>query len=223
MEAELRFQELRHRMVEEQLVGRSIRDQRLLEVMHKIPRHQFIPSAYRHLAYEDGPLPIGEGQTISQPYMVALMTQLLQLQGDEKVLEIGTGSGYQAAILACLAKQVFTIERHAALAEQASRNLSRLGITNVSVITGDGSLGLPEEAPFDGIMLTAAAPRVPKPLFKQLAEGGRLVAPIGGVKGQYLNLWIRKGEKLEMDEVAPVAFVPLRGAFGWSVKDWEDI
>lgn len=209
-------------MVRDQLAGRGIRDERLLEVMRQIPRHAFIPKAYRHLAYVDGPLPIGEGQTISQPYMVALMTELLELEGDEVVLEIGTGSGYQAAVLGSMAAQVYSIERHPALARQAQITLKAIGIENVSVIEGDGSSGLSEYAPYQGIIVTAAAPRVPQPLFDQLADGGRLVVPVGGVMGQYLQVWTRQGERIDWQEVAPVAFVPLRGKFGWSRRDWEE-
>lgn len=216
------FREERLQMVRDQLVARSVRDERLLEVMRQVPRHVFIPKAYRHLAYVDGPLPIGEGQTISQPYIVALMTELLELTGSEVVLEVGTGSGYQAAVLGGMAAQVYTIERFPVLARQARAALQSAGMENVTVVEGDGSHGLPEFAPYQGIMVTAAAPRVPQPLFDQLSDGGRLVVPVGGVMGQFLQVWTRQGERFDRREVAPVAFVPLRGKFGWSRRDWEE-
>jgi protein-L-isoaspartate(D-aspartate) O-methyltransferase len=165
-------------------------------------------------------LPIGRGQTISQPYIVALMTELLRLQGNEIVLEVGTGSGYQAALLAYLARQVHTIERHASLAEKAETVLNQLKLTNIVVHIGDGSLGLPEYAPFQAIMVTAAAPRVPQPLFDQLADGGRLVLPEGGAGGQILDRWTRHGNKSTQEHIAPVAFVPLRGQHGWKENHW---
>jgi len=210
----------RERMVTDQLEFRRIKDQRVLEAMRNIPRHSFVPQEYQDLAYTDRPIPIGEGQTISQPYVVALMTQLLCLEGDENVLEVGTGSGYQAAILATLAKQVYTIERHEGLAERAAEVLRELGIDNVEVHHGDGSGGWPEHGPYDGIMVTAAAPDVPKPLLKQLTKGGRLVLPVGGPRGQYLQCWRQKGAKYTHDDIVPVSFVPLRGKHGWK-KDWD--
>ena len=216
------FREERLQMVRDQLAGRGIRDERLLDVMRQVPRHAFVPKAYRHLSYVDGPLPIGEGQTISQPYIVALMTELLELKGDEVVLEIGTGSGYQAAVLGGMAARVYSIERHAGLARQAQTALESVAIENVIVIVGDGSHGLAKFAPYQGIIVTAAAPRVPQPLFDQLAGGGRLVVPVGGVMGQHLQVWTRQGARFERRDVVPVAFVPLRGEFGWSRQDWED-
>jgi protein-L-isoaspartate(D-aspartate) O-methyltransferase len=214
------FDRQRESMVTDQLEFRRIKDQRVLEVMRNIPRHSFVPQEYQDLAYTDRPIPIGEGQTISQPYVVALMTQLLCLQGDENVLEIGTGSGYQAAILAALAKQVYTIERHEGLAERAAEVLQELGIENVEVHHGDGSIGWSEHGPYDGIMVTAAAPEVPKPLLKQLTKEGRLVLPVGGPRGQYLQCWRQKGAKYTHDDIVPVSFVPLRGKHGWE-KDWD--
>jgi protein-L-isoaspartate(D-aspartate) O-methyltransferase len=172
------FPELRHRMVEVQLRGRGIADQRVLEAMERVPRHLFVPASQRWSAYEDGPLPIGQGQTISQPYMVARMTELLRLTAGSKVLEVGTGSGYQAAVLAELAGEVWTIERHPELAHHAEELLLQLGYTNVRVIVGDGSLGFPPEAPYDAIIVTAAAPRLPEALGEQLAINGRMVIPI---------------------------------------------
>lgn len=210
----------RERMVEEQLIGRDIRDRRVLEAMRSVPRHLFVPPQHRRHAYSDGPLPIGGGQTISQPYIVALMTQLLNLKGDELVLEIGTGSGYQAAILSKLAREVHSVERERELAERALRVLSSLGINNVHVHVGDGSQGLPEYAPYQAILVTAAAPEVPQVMLDQLDDGGRLVIPVGGRFGQFLELWERKGAKFTQDILAPVAFVPLRGKYGWT-DEWD--
>ena len=205
----------RERMVEEQLLERNIRNPRVLEAMRTVPRHSFVPVDQRGLAYVDSPLPIGSGQTISQPYIVALMTQLLELRGDERVLEVGTGSGYQAAVLAYLAADVFTIERHADLGRYAARILEDLGYKNVHVEIGDGSRGLAEYAPFDAILVTAAAPRVPRPLLQQLANGGRLVIPVGARGNQTLERWIRNENEYVNDMITAVAFVPLLGEFGW--------
>jgi len=209
------------RMVQEQLAERDIRNERLLQAMREVPRHLFVPPEYRHMAYSDGPLPIGSGQTISQPYIVALMTQLLCLEGDENVLEVGTGSGYQAAVLGRLAKQVHTIERHAELARRSAALLQRLGLDNVSVHIGDGSLGLAEYAPFQAILVTAAAPEAPQSLLSQLADGGRLVTPVGGRASQFLERWERHGASFDQDVLVPVAFVPLRGQYGWKENSWE--
>lgn len=177
-DAEVRYALLRHRMVEEQLLRRGIAERDLLKAMEKVPRHMFVPPAQAPHAYEDGPLPIGAGQTISQPYMVARMTELLGLSKNSRVLEIGTGSGYQTAILAELAGHVWTVERIPDLADKAGSLLSRLGYANVTVVVGDGSLGHPDEAPFDAILVTAGAPRVPPPLREQIEVGGRMVIPI---------------------------------------------
>lgn len=215
------FEFERQRMVDEQLVRRGIRDQRVLDAFRVVPRHEFVPLESSHLAYSDGPLPIGERQTISQPYIVALMTELLGLEGNEKVLEIGTGSGYQAAILGELAQEVYTVERFEALANTAKKVLKDLGYSNVHVFNGDGSKGLPEEAPYDGIIVTAAAPVVPPPLLEQLSDGGRLVIPVGGSSGQILERWERHGESLTNDKLIPVAFVPLRGSEGWRHQEWR--
>jgi len=209
----------RQNMVEEQIAGRDIRDQRLLAAMREVPRHLFVPEEHRRHAYHDGPLPIGGGQTISQPYIVALMTQLLNLTGEETVLEIGTGSGYQAAVLSQMAQQVHTIERDRRLAQTAAGVLRELNYANVCVHLGDGSLGLPEYAPYQAILITAAAPQAPPVVLEQLAEGGRLVVPVGGRMGQYLEKWQRRGETFEQDVLVPVAFVPLRGKYGWD-NDW---
>lgn len=208
----------RQQMVEEQLVRRYIRDERVLEAMRTIPRHRFIPEDQQHLAYIDAPLPIGNGQTISQPYIVALMTELLNLEAGDSVLEIGTGSGYQAAILSQIARQVYSVERIPELAERARLALRDTGIDNVQVITGDGTQGLAEHSPYDGIIVTAAAPELPKPLEGQLAEDGRLVLPVGGRVGQVLEVWHRRGEELICEKMAPVAFVPLIGKHGWPEK-----
>lgn len=218
---EATFERERIRMVDEQLRRRGIHEPRLLQAMLKVPRHRFVPAEHRHLAYVDGPLPIGAGQTISQPYIVALMTQLLLLEGEEKVLEVGTGSGYQAAILGELAREVHTIERHAELAERARSLLQELGYTNIHVHVGDGSLGLAEYAPYQAILVTAAAPKAPPALLEQLADGGRLVIPVGGQWGQMLERWTRRGARYEQEEFVPVAFVPLRGEAGWKEDRWD--
>lgn len=207
-------------MVEGQLASRDIKDERVLDAFRAVPRHQFVPQENRHLAYANGPLPISQSQTISQPYIVALMTQLLELKGDEVVLEIGTGSGYQAAILAYLANEVHTVERHKELARSATSILSALGYNNVHVHIGDGTLGWPDSAPYDGIIVTAAAPSVPRPLLKQLKDGGRVVIPVGGRGAQFLECWQRKGSEFECDQIAPVAFVPLIGEHGWEEGHW---
>ena len=205
----------RKRMVDNQLRRRDIRDERVLDVMGKVPRHMFVGSDYTDMAYSDGPLPIGIGQTISQPYIVALMTQLLELSGDEIVLEVGTGSGYQAAVLSFLAKEIHTIERHKQLAREAERVLQSLGLSNVYVHVGDGTTGLEDKAPFDGILVTAAAPNAPQTLLDQLVDGGRLVIPVGGRGGQMLELWTRSGVEFNCENILPVAFVPLLGLYGW--------
>jgi protein-L-isoaspartate(D-aspartate) O-methyltransferase len=220
MEEKAHYTAERQRMVEQQLAARDIRDDRVLEAFRRVPRHQFVPKESRHLSYADGPLPIGQSQTISQPYIVALMTQLLGLDGDEILLEIGTGSGYQAAILAYLAKEVHTIERHEALAESAASVFSSLGYNNIHVHVADGTLGWEENAPYDGILVTAAAPNVPRPLLDQLEDGGRLVIPVGGRGAQFLESWQRKGNDYNCNQIAPVAFVPLIGEHGWEEDHW---
>jgi protein-L-isoaspartate(D-aspartate) O-methyltransferase len=220
MEDKAYYANLRNHMVSEQIISRGIHEERLLDALRRLPRHLFVPQEYAHIAYTDGPLPIGHGQTISQPYIVALMTELLELEGDENVLEVGTGSGYQAALLAYLAQQVHTIERHDELAEKAEQVLINLGLNNVLVHVGDGSLGLPKYAPFQAIMITAAAPSVPQPLFDQLAEGGRLVIPVGGAGGQMLDRWRKQDGEFKQEHITPVAFVPLRGQHGWKEDNW---
>ncbi len=206
---------LRERMVAEQLEGRGITDPRVLTAMRKVPRHEFVPEDLRHMAYRDGPLPIGHGQTISQPYIVALMTQYLMLTGEETVLEVGTGSGYQTAILCELSRQVFSVERNAALAEQAADRLTKLGYKNVEIHVGDGSQGLPDMAPFDAILVSAAAPAIPGPLRSQLGDGGRLVIPVGDRESQVLERVWRTGETWRIEHLAPVLFVPLYGRYGF--------
>lgn len=217
-----RFTTARAEMISEQIVKRGLRNQRLLDALLRVPRHLFLPLDLRDYAYEDRPLPIGMGQTISQPYIVALMTSLLALKGDEVVLEIGTGSGYQAAVLAEMARAVHTIERHEGLADSARTRLVRLGYHNIQVHCGDGSLGWPDAAPYDGIVVTAAAARAPEPLLDQLAEGGRMVLPAGGVSGQILQVWTRQSGRLDYQDVIPVSFVPLRGQHGWSLDEWDN-
>jgi protein-L-isoaspartate(D-aspartate) O-methyltransferase len=210
---------LRERMVREQLVARDINDPLVLKAMNEVPRHLFVPEELRDKAYRDGPLPIGQDQTISQPYIVALMTQVLNLRGGETVLEVGTGSGYQTAVLSRMAKQVFSIERHAELAGRAGAILAQLGYDNVEVVVGDGSQGLPDQAPFDAILVAAAAPDLPGPLEAQLADGGRLVMPVGGPQGQMLARVTRQGDHWHVERVTPVMFVPLVGRHGWSEDD----
>lgn len=205
----------RRRMVQEQIAARGIRDQRLLKVMQEIPRHLFVDEALMSQAYNDHPLSIGEGQTISQPYMVALMTDALGLTGREKVLEIGTGSGYQTAILARLCDWVYSVERILELSRRAQRALEKIGVFNVNLVVGDGSKGWPAEAPFDAIIVTAGGPSLPRPLLEQLAEGGRLVVPVGGRSLQTLYRVTRRGEKFVEEDLGGCRFVDLVGEYGW--------
>lgn len=202
------FRQLRQRMVETQIIARGIKDKRLLDVMLKVQRHKFVPAHLQSLAYDDYPLPIGEEQTISQPYVVALMTELLALGGDEKVLEIGTGSGYQAAILAELARQVYTIEILPALAENARKLLNELGYKNIEVRCSDGYQGWEEAAPFDAIIVTCAPKEIPGGLIDQLADGGRMVMPVGD-DWQELKLVEKRGSAAETKDIIPVRFVPM--------------
>jgi protein-L-isoaspartate(D-aspartate) O-methyltransferase len=206
---------LRHTMVREQIRARGIVSPRLLEAMAAVPRHEFVPPDYAELAYGDQPLPIGEGQTISQPFMVAAMIEALELAGGERVLEIGTGSGYQASLLARLAREVFTIENIESLAEAAVERLERLECSNVAVRVADGTLGWPERGPFDAIVVSAAAPRIPPPLVEQLAEGGRLVIPVGDEHQQELLQIHRAGDELTTSTLHYCRFVPLVGRYGW--------
>jgi protein-L-isoaspartate(D-aspartate) O-methyltransferase len=206
---------LRRRMVEEQIRRRGIRDERVLTAMEEVPRHLFLPEAIRHLAYADDPLPIGEGQTISQPYIVAEMTAALRLSGTEKVLEIGTGSGYQTAILARLSREVVTIERLPSLSAEARKRLAAMEIANVTFAVGDGSLGAPERAPFDRILSAAASPSVPGPWISQLAEGGIIVLPMGSRYEQELTRVTRVGDRTETASLGGCRFVPLVGMYGF--------
>jgi protein-L-isoaspartate(D-aspartate) O-methyltransferase len=208
------FRGARMRLVED-IRAKGIRDMAVLRAFERIPRHQFVPTGIRHRAYEDTPLPIGNGQTISQPYIHAHYLELLGLKGTEKVLEIGTGTGYQTALLAQLVPQVFSIERIAALSEQAKANLEKLGIGNVSLCVGDGTLGWSVHAPYDAILVSAGSPSVPKPLLDQLADKGRLLIPEGDLETQHLMVYTRRGERIDKREVAPVRFVPLIGSHGW--------
>ena len=203
------------RMVDEQLRGRDIADRRVLAAMEEVPRELFVPPDLRRRAYDDAALPIGAGQTISQPYMVARILEELGLDGDERVLDVGTGSGYQAAVLSRLAQEVHTIERIPELAEQARRNLEAVGIDNVVIHGGDGSLGDPEHAPFDGIAVAAAAPGFPKALYEQLRVGGRLVVPVGRRQGQRLEVIVRSPEGPAVIRSVPCRFVPLVGEEGF--------
>ena len=203
-------------MIRVQLQRRGITDTRVLQAMREVPRHAFVPVEWQHEAYSDRPLPIGDDQTISQPYMVAMMTQSLALQGHECVLEVGTGAGYQAAVLSRLVAHVYTIEYFPTLAEHARAMLQRLGYTNVQVITGDGSLGLPAHAPYQGILVAAAAPQVPQPMLAQLAEGGRLVIPVGSITSQDLLIVTRHQEDYTQVRSVPCRFVPLLGQEGWA-------
>jgi len=206
--SEEKFYARKENMINSQIKARGVTDERVLKAMHKVERHLFVPLMYRHLSYGDHPLPIGEGQTISQPYIVALMTELLELKGGEKVLEIGTGSGYQAAILAELAKEVYTIEILEPLAERSQKLLKELGYENIKVKHGDGFLGWPEYAPFDAIIVTCAPEEVPLALLEQLAEGGRLVIPVG-TRWQELKQLKKIEGKIVSKSIIPVRFVPM--------------
>lgn len=208
------FRGARMRLVED-IRAKGIRDLSVLRAFERVPRHQFVPTGIRHRAYEDTPLPIGNGQTISQPYIHAHYLELLKLKGTEKVLEVGTGTGYQTALLAQLVPQVFSVERIAALTEQAKANLAKLGIGNVSLCVGDGTLGWAAYAPYDAILVSAGSPSVPQPLLDQLADGGRLLVPEGDLETQHLMIYTRRGARVDKREVAPVRFVPLIGSHGW--------
>lgn len=213
------YLELRRAMVETQIRRREISDERVLAAMESVPRHEFVPVQYRGKAYEDEPLPIGAGQTISQPYIVAAMTAALQLVGTETVLEIGTGCGYQAAVLSLLAQKVFSVEWRAELARSAEEHLKRLGFLNVQVCVGDGSQGLPEFAPYDAILVAAAAPSVPAPLVNQLNDGGRMIVPVGTEEHQRLLLVTKREDTYSTEKRDSCRFVPLLGQYGW--KPWE--
>lgn len=208
-------------MVREQIIARGIKDSAVLKALRKVPRERFIPKKYLDSVYGDFPLPIGAGQTISQPYMVALMTQHLALSKETTVLEIGTGSGYQAAVLAELASEVYSVERIAALAEKAQNTLKELGYHNVQVKVADGTCGWPEFAPYDRIMVTASTPAIPEPLIKQLKLKARLVIPIGGSFNQVLTVVSKYKNKIETNQVCGCVFVPLLGKYGWREKNVE--
>ncbi|NQU95021.1 MAG: protein-L-isoaspartate(D-aspartate) O-methyltransferase [Candidatus Omnitrophica bacterium] len=209
------YDALRNRMVDEQLIPRGISNKRVLETFRKVERHKFVPQDLEGNAYEDHPLPIAGGQTISQPYMVALMTQCLDLKGHEKIMEIGTGSGYQAAILANLAKEVYSVERLKELAKSAESALKDTGYANVKIKLDDGTLGWEECAPYDGIIVTAAAPKTPDAYIKQLKIGGKLVIPIGPMFSQVLTVVEKKADASSVSEVCGCVFVPLVGKDGW--------
>jgi protein-L-isoaspartate(D-aspartate) O-methyltransferase len=209
------FEPERSEMVETQLRRRGIRDARVLEAMREVPRHEFVLEMFLEKAYSDSPLPIGESETISQPYIVAAMTEAAQVQPGDRVLEIGTGSGYQAAVLAHLGAKVYTIERNLQLADAARSRFARLGYRNIEVIWGDGSQGHAAAAPYDVIIVTAAAPRAPRVLLDQLAEGGRMVIPVGDLKRQDLNLISRHGNEFRLEVLEPCQFVPLIGIHAW--------
>lgn len=202
-------------MVDEQIVSRGVKNERVLVAMRKVPRHEFLPEAIRGMAYADNALPLGEGQTMSQPYMVALMTEFLALTGTERVLEIGTGSGYQAAVLAELCGKVYTVERIKTLADKARATLDRLGYKSVAIKTYDGTYGWKEMAPFDAIMVTAGSPDIPAPLVEQLKEGGRMVIPVGERYGQELIKVVKTAEGIITERSTPCVFVPLIGNHGW--------
>ena len=210
-----RFAEDRRLMVESQIRKRGVTDERVLQAMATVPRHEFVPTYWINQAYADEPLPIGHGQTISQPYIVAAMVASLALTGVENVLEIGTGCGYEAAVVSLLAKEVHTGEILPDLAQSAAERLERLGYANVHVRTGDGTLGWPESSPYDAILIAAAAPLVPKPILQQLAEGGRLIAPVGEEEKQELQLMTNREGKFLARQGGSCRFVPLMGRHGW--------
>ncbi len=209
------FEAARHEMVEKTIQARGIDDPLILESFKKVPRHVFVPADLHYAAYFDSPLPIGEGQTISQPFIVALMTATAKINNESTVLEIGTGSGYACAILAHIAKQVYSVERIEALGNQAKEHLQQLGLSNIEIKIDDGTLGWPEKGPFDAIIVTAAAPIVPESLKAQLKEGGRLIIPVGDMFGQQLLRLTKHKDQLIQEILEPVRFVPLIGKEGW--------
>ena len=216
-----RFEVQRQRMVEEQLRARGVRDERVLAAMAKVPRHLFVPEEMRESAYQDRALPIGYGQTISQPYIVAVMLEMLDVHDDHKVLEVGAGSGYQAALLAELAKEVYAIEIIEPLAHRAKQVLTKLGYADkVHVIVADGTLGWKEAAPYDRIIVSAACPEIPPPLAEQLVEGGRIVAPVGRRGIQQLVVGVKRDNELELMKTIGCVFVPLIGEHGWKRRAW---
>lgn len=210
------YSHAREKMVEEQVIRRGVKDERVIESMLKVERHLFVDSAFRPRAYKDTPLPIGNGQTISQPYMVALMTESLSIGPDDRVLEIGTGSGYQAAVLANLCQSVFSVERDPMLAKRARKVFDELKIHNIAIRVGDGTMGWREYAPYDGVIVTAGAPMMPQDLLNQVKEGGRIVIPVGDIKNQRLCIYQKNGDKFDFSEVCSCTFVPLIGKEGWA-------
>lgn len=210
-----RYQDERERMVTDQIAKRGVKDERVLAALRKVPRHVFVPPDAQAYAYIDSPVRIGSGQTISQPFIVALMTELLDVHPEHRVLDVGTGSGYQAAILGELAAEVYSIERHADLAEAAKQTLGELGYGHITVVVGDGSQGYQQAAPYDRIIVAAAAPAVPQALLDQLAPEGRLVLPVGPRYSQRLEVWERSGDQIKQSPNIPVVFVPLIGDQGW--------
>lgn len=212
------FKTAREKMVLNQILNRGIKDSLVINAMKKVPRHLFVDEVLRHRAYDDYPLPIKEGQTISQPYIVALMTELLRLKGQEKVLEIGTGSGYQSAVLAEIASIVYSVERIPVLAKNAREVLDKLGYHNVMIKVGDGTYGWKDMEPFDGIIVTAAAPDIPQPLLEQLKDGGRLVIPVGDLFSQDLYIVEKRGNRFIKTTQTGVRFVKLIGAYGWKTE-----
>ncbi len=217
------YQLLRERMVRDQLKARDIFDPRVLNAMSEIPRHLFVTEKYRHMAYQDSALPIGRDQIVSQPYVIALMTQSLQLSGHEVVLEVGTGSGYHTAILCALASEVHSVERDSDLANLASSRLSALGFNNAYFYNGDGSQGLLDMAPYDAIVVSAAAPSIPLPLRNQLAESGRLILPVGSRYSQHIEKVIRFNNTWRIERLTPVMFVPLVGRYGFSGESGDPL
>ncbi|RLE06733.1 protein-L-isoaspartate O-methyltransferase [Candidatus Aerophobetes bacterium] len=209
------YNRLREEMVKKQLIARGIKDGRVLEVFRRLKREKFVPPEVQKDAYEDFPLPIGEGQTISQPYMVALMTQCLELRGGERVLEIGTGSGYQTAVLAELAKEVYSVERINSLAQRTGKLLKKLGYTNIRILVANGTLGWEEFSPYDRILVTAGAKEVPQPLLSQLKEGGIMVIPVGDMYSQELEVIRKEEDSIKTETVEKCVFVPLIGMHGW--------
>jgi len=209
-----RFRGARRRLVEA-IRMKGINDLAVLRAFEMTPRHLFVPTGLWQKAYEDAPLPIGSGQTISQPSIHAKYLELIQLKGTEKVLEVGTGSGYQTVLLAHLVEQVFSIERIGNLLQQAKQNIAHAGVHNVSLLLGDGTVGWRAHAPYDAILVSAASPSVPQPLVEQLAEGGKLVIPLGGMEEQDLIMFTRRGTELVRENILPVRFVPLLGTYGW--------
>jgi len=218
MEISTQYSSERDEMVLRQIENRGLSNSRLLNALRWLPRHEFVKQGDEKYAYKDEPLSIGFGQTISQPYITALMTSLAALEGNENVLEVGTGSGYQAALLGLLARKVISIERIPELADRAQKVISRLGIPNVKVITGDGTTGWPENAPYDAILVTAGAPSVPQALLDQLSAGGRMIIPVGSRSVQNLQVWQRNGNRFNEENILPVVFVPLLGKYGWQIR-----